>query len=66
MLLETGHHVTFYCPERDDLMIAENMIDEMEILAKEQMDLEMSTTKVNRFSMKTGPDFNDCNILGSI
>ena len=36
----------------------------MEILAKEQMDLEMTPPKVNRFSLQTGADFSDYDLLG--
>ena len=34
-LLETGYDVNFYCPERVDLDLAQNMIFEMNIIGKQ-------------------------------
>ena len=57
----------YYCPHEEDLKIAENMIDEMNILAMEA-DRNMTAAGVTRgkplFSFETGEDFNDADVLG--
>ena len=61
-LLETKHKVVFYCPQKFDLEIAQNMINELNIIGKEQNEiLEIEDS----FEVRTEDgDLRDCNIIG--
>ena len=62
-LLETGHNVIFYCPDKIDMDLTENMIYELNIIGKEQSLIRNSD---NPFTVQKDKDLSGCDFLGNI
>ena len=60
-LLETGYEVIFYCPEKIDLELTENMIFECNIIGKDQSIIRNTD---NPFSVQDHKDLSDCDFIG--
>ena len=62
-LLETGYEVLFYCPEKIDLDLTENMIFECNIIGKEQ---SLIRNTDNPFSVQQHKDLSGCDFIGNL
>jgi hypothetical protein len=61
-LLESGHHVTLYCPNQNDVEKAGKLTEELAIIALEQ---NRFRGVEERFSTLRGDDFESFDILGN-
>lgn len=62
-LLETGFDVSFFCPEKLDLEVAQNLIFDLNILAKEQARIRGSDAG-QAFTVEKSKNLRDCDIIG--
>ena len=61
-LLESGLEVVFYCPDKIDIDLTENMIFECNVIGKEQSLLQECD---NPFTVQEHKDLSGCDFIGN-